>query len=122
MALEVSAKFRPPKTYTCTKSNRFWDSKFKSTGVIVFSALSTDTESCSGEEKLWHGEPELAKVTSDAGDWGGVFPLQNMFDNNEKTFWHSDSLTRTKIITIDFQVRIMISNHRLIILKRLMCM
>ena len=59
---------------------------------------------CSGEEKLWYGESELATVTSDAGDWSGVFPVPNMFDNDANTYWHSDAVTRTKIITIDFIV------------------
>ena len=72
--------------------------------VLVVSSW-TENESCSGEEKLWYGESELATYSSDAGDWSGDFPVSNMFDNNADSLWHSDDLTRTKTITIDFKVR-----------------
>ena len=88
--------------------------EFKRTGIIYFPAVSTwtDAESCSGEEKLWKGETDLATLTNDAGDFFGASiargTIRNMFDNDASTFWQSDGVWRTKIIAIDFQVQILL--------------
>ena len=71
----------------------------------------TENESCSSEERIWYGDSEIAKVSTDAGKWEENpkknFELSNMFDSDAKTSWHSakENAERTKTITIDFQVR-----------------
>ena len=76
----------------------------------------TENESCSSEERIWYGDSEIAKVSTDAGKWEENpkknFELSNMFDSDAKTSWHSakENRERTKTITIDFQVR----NHEAI--------
>ena len=86
---------------------------FKVPLKTIFLVVSTwtESESCSGKEKLWYGESEVATVTSNDADYNVNYAKSNMFDNDAKTLWHSKNGIGTKIITIDFQVRIMILNN-----------
>ena len=78
----------------------------KNTEALIDERSCPTKTCCSGDEKLWYGESELATYSSDAGNWSGAYPVSNMFDNNKNTIWHSDALTRTKTITVDFKVLI----------------
>ena len=62
-----------------------------------------------GPLSVWNGQDELASITNDAGEWphgdqGGL--LENMFDGNLDTFWHSSGTTvnNAKTIKIEFKV------------------
>ena len=73
---------------------------------ILFTALTTTID---GPLSVWNGQEELASITNDAGEWphgeqGGL--LQNMFDGNLETFWHSSGATvnDAKTIKIEFKV------------------
>ena len=77
----------------------------KNTEALIDERYCPARTCCSGDEKLWYGESELATYSSDAGNWSGAYPVSNTFDNNKNTIWHSDALTRTKTITVDFKVR-----------------
>ena len=63
-----------------------------------------------GPLSVWNGQEELARIGNDAGEWphgeqGGL--LQNMFDGNHDTFWHSSGTTvnDAKTIKIEFKVK-----------------
>ena len=71
---------------------------------------------------VWSGEERLATISTNAGSWdhsqwnmGGE--LKHMFDENPKTFWHSQQdFNQTKIIKIEFKVSLAVShNYNLII-------
>ena len=76
-----------------------------------------------GPLQVWSGEERLATISTNAGSWdhghrnmGGE--LKHMFDENPKTFWHSqqDFLNKPKIIKIEFKVSLAVShNYNLII-------
>ena len=62
-----------------------------------------------GPLSVWNGQDELASITNDAGEWphgdqGGL--LENMFDGNLDTFWHSSGTTvnNAKTIKMEFKV------------------
>ena len=62
-----------------------------------------------GPLSVWNGQEELARISNDAGEWdhgeqGGF--LENMFDGNPDTFWHSDSNTVYKAKTIKIQFKV----------------
>ena len=70
---------------------------------------ASPTVAIDGPLSVWNGQEELATITNDAGEWphgeqGGL--LQNMFDGNLETFWHSSSVTYkdAKTIKIEFKV------------------
>ena len=63
-----------------------------------------------GPLSVWNGQEELARISNDAGemdhgDQGGF--LENMFDGNLDTFWHSSGTTinDAKTIKIEFKVK-----------------
>ena len=78
--------------------------------IMVYILLSASpTVTIDGPLSVWNGQEELASITNDAGEWehgeqGGL--LQNMFDGNLETFWHSSGTTvnDAKTIKIEFKV------------------
>ena len=72
--------------------------------------IVSPTVTIDGPLSVWNGEEELASIANDAGEWphgeqGGL--LQNMFDGNLDTFWHSSGTTvnDAKTIKIEFKVK-----------------
>ena len=69
----------------------------------------SDSKLEDGPLSVWNGQDELASITNDAGEWshgdqGGL--LENMFDGNLDSFWHSSGTTvnDAKTIKMEFKV------------------
>ena len=78
--------------------------------IMVYTLLTVSpTVTIDGPLSVWNGQSRLAEMSNDAGEWphgeqGGL--LENMFDGNPETFWHSDGNTvnATKTLKIEFKV------------------
>ena len=78
--------------------------------IFVYTLLSVSpTVTIDGPLSVWNGQSGIASITNDAGEWphgdqGGL--LENMFDGNLDTFWHSSGTTVNdpKTIKIEFKV------------------
>ena len=47
----------------------------------------TDWVNSPGPLKVWHGEPDIATVSNDAGELGPKFGIENMFDESLQSWW-----------------------------------
>ena len=57
---------------------------------------------------VWHGDKSMAMIRNNAGRYNNRYDIENMFDDDEDTFWFSDNEngSENKTITIDFFVSI----------------
>ena len=79
---------------------------------IVFSDKSSFSEN--NLVQIWHGDSTIAETTTDADELM-PYELQNMFDDDPNTMWHSATNHRNKdkTITIDFVVsKLFISRYK----------
>ena len=81
----------------------------KSPEEIIYTLFTALTTTIDGPLSVWNGQEELATIINDAGEWphgeqGGL--LQNMFDGNLETFWHSSGTTvnDAKTIKVEFKL------------------
>ena len=93
------AKKGQSRTRTCT-----FNGATCPTGVSNEPLIETKT--CAN--RIWHGEPEVASYSTNAGYWYNqpAFALKNIFDDDPLTNWHSNINYKNsnKIITINFNV------------------
>ena len=60
----------------------------------------------SGPLSVWYGESGIASVSSRCGIWNHDYKVQNMFDENGGTCWHSERRFErvAKTMRVDFFV------------------
>ena len=61
----------------------------------------------SGPLSVWYGESSIASVSSRSGIWNQDYKVENMFDENGGTCWHSEERYGrvAKTMRVDFRVR-----------------
>ena len=59
-----------------------------------------------GPLRVWYGESTIATVSSRSGIWNGNYKVENMFDENADTCWHSEKRFEliAKTMRVDFKV------------------
>ena len=59
-----------------------------------------------GPLSVWHGETGIASASSKNGIWSDKWKVENMFDENASTGWHSERRFEkvTKTLRVDFNV------------------
>ena len=78
--------------------------------ILVYTLFTASpTVTIDGPLSVWNGQEELARITNDAGEWphgdeGGL--LENMFDGNLDSFWHSSGTTVNDVKTIKVEFKV----------------
>ena len=93
------AKKGQSRTRTCTFNGATCPTGISNEPLI-------ETKTCAN--RIWHGEPEVASYSTNAGYWynEAAFVLKHIFDDDPQTIWHSHMPYKNsnKIITVNFKV------------------
>ena len=60
----------------------------------------------SGPLRVWYGDSDIATVSNNSEIWNGDFKVENMFDENADTSWHSAARYQNfaKTMRVNFKV------------------
>ena len=74
--------------------------------ILIFAFFEISTALSSGPLSVWYGESRIASVSSLNGIWDHNYSVEKMFDEDSRTYWHSEKHSEgvAKTMRVDFYV------------------